>query len=134
MIAEVEVNRDSGHIQVKKVTMVCSGGLFINPDGLKNQLEGGILQGISRTLHEEVQFDRSKVTSLDWRAYPILTFPEVPEIDIVLLERPHEPAEGIGELGTIPVAAAIGNAIFDATGARLRQVPFTPRPSESSSV
>ena len=125
-IAQVEVNRDSGQVRVQNVTAASHCGRIINPDGVKNQLEGGILQGISRTLLEEIGFDQSRVTSLDWRAYPILTFPEASAVDLILLDRPNDPPEGVGELGNIPVAAAIGNAIFNATGVRLRQVPFTP--------
>jgi CO/xanthine dehydrogenase Mo-binding subunit len=99
---------------------------MINPDAVRAQIEGSILQTISRTLHEEVKFDRSRVTTTDWGSYPILTFPEVPKLDIVMIDRPHERPVGVGEAATAPVAAALGNAIFDATGLRLREVPFTP--------
>jgi CO/xanthine dehydrogenase Mo-binding subunit len=98
----------------------------INPDGLRNQIEGCIVQTLSRALHEEVKFDRSRVTSVDWASYPILTFPEVPSVEVVLLDRPSLPPFGAGEAATAPVAAALANAIFDATGIRLRSVPFTP--------
>jgi nicotinate dehydrogenase subunit B len=84
------------------------------------------VQTISRTLHEEVTFDRSRVTSVDWASYPILRFPEAPQIDVVLIDRPDQPLLGAGEAATTPVAAAIANAVFDATGARIRTVPFTP--------
>jgi CO/xanthine dehydrogenase Mo-binding subunit len=100
--------------------------MVVNPDSLRNQIEGCILQTLSRTLHEEVKFDRSKVTSVDWLTYPILTFPEVPVIEVALINRPELPLLGAGEAATAPVAAALGNAIFDATGVRLRTVPFTP--------
>jgi nicotinate dehydrogenase subunit B len=90
------------------------------------QVEGCILQTLSRTLFEEVTFDRARVTSTDWSSYPILTFRDVPKLDIALIDRRHERPLGAGEAAAAPVAAAVGNAIFDATGVRLRQAPFTP--------
>lgn len=126
-IFEVEVNRKSGAIRVKKVTVAHDCGLIVNPDGVRNQVEGGVIQGISRGLMEEVAFDRSTVTTRDWSAYPIITFPDVPdEIDIVLLNRPDLPAVGVGEASTKNVWAGLSNAVFDATGIRLRRLPFTP--------
>ena len=102
-------------------------GLIVNPDGVRNQIEGNVLQAISRTLKEAVAFDGAGVTSLDWASYPILTFAEVPEaVDIVLVDAADKAPVGAGEPATCPVPAAIANAIFDATGARLRTVPFTP--------
>jgi CO/xanthine dehydrogenase Mo-binding subunit len=101
-------------------------GLIINPDGLKNQIEGNTIQSLSRALKEEVQFDEWRIKSIDWETYPILTFSEVPEVEIVLINRPDQPAVGAGEPSTTTTAAAVANAIFDATGARLRQIPFTP--------
>jgi nicotinate dehydrogenase subunit B len=99
---------------------------IINPAALKNQIEGNILQTLSRALFEEVTYDRSRVTSVDWASYPILTFPDVPELAIEMIDRPEQPPLGAGEAASAPVAAALGNAVFDATGARLRTVPFTP--------
>jgi CO/xanthine dehydrogenase Mo-binding subunit len=99
---------------------------MINPDGVKNQVEGNVLQGVSRALYEEVTFDANGVTSLDWATYPILRFPDVPELDIALINRPEMEPLGAGEGATIPPAAAIANAIFDAVGVRLREGPFTP--------
>ena len=84
-----------------------------------------IIQTISRTLLEEVKFDQSRVTTTDWSSYPILAFPDVPKLEIALIDRPHERPVGVGEASTAPVAAALGNAVFDATGLRLREVPFT---------
>lgn len=102
-------------------------GLVINPDGVKNQIEGNVLQTISRTLKEQVAFTRAGVTGLDWSAYPILSFPEVPDaVEVALVNRPNETAVGAGEPAACPVPAAIANAIFDATGARVRNMPFTP--------
>ncbi|TMA06783.1 MAG: xanthine dehydrogenase family protein molybdopterin-binding subunit, partial [Deltaproteobacteria bacterium] len=125
-VADVDVDKSSGSVRVKRITIAHDCGLIINPDGLKNQIEGNIIQGTSRALMEEVQFDASGVKNNDWSSYPIITFPDVPDVEIVLINRPEMPALGAGEPSTIPLAAAIGNAIFNATGARLREVPFTP--------
>jgi len=102
-------------------------GLIINPDGLRRCIEGNVVQGTSRALSEEVAFDRARVTSTDWLSYPILDITEAPEaIDIVLLNRPELPPAGAGESSIRPVAAAIANAVFDASGVRLRRAPLTP--------
>ncbi|HYR45263.1 MAG TPA: molybdopterin cofactor-binding domain-containing protein [Terriglobia bacterium] len=121
---EVAVDRASGKITVRRVTCAHDGGLVVNPDGLRNQIEGSILQTLSRTLHEEVKFDRSRVTSVDWASYPILSPPEVPSVEVALIDRPALAPLGAGEAATAPVAAALGNAVFDATGTRLRKVPL----------
>jgi nicotinate dehydrogenase subunit B len=126
MAMEVTVERTTGKINVLRVTCAHDCGLIINPDSLRNQIEGSIMQTLSRALHEEVKFDRSRVTSIDWISYPILTFPEMPAIEVALIDRPTLPPLGAGEAGTAPVAAALGNAVFDATGLRLRAAPFTP--------
>ena len=126
MAMEVAVNPSNGQIQVRRVTCAHDCGLVVNPDGLRNQVEGCIVQTLSRALHEEVTFDRAKVTSVDWVSYPILRFPEAPAVDVILIDRPNEPLVGAGEAATAPVAAALANAVFDATGVRLRTVPFTP--------
>ena len=127
-IVDLTVDRDSGRIQVGRVVVAHDCGLVVNPDGLKNQVEGNVIQSMSRTLHEEVAFDRSHVTSRDWKGYPILRFEEIPDrIDVVLVNNlPAYPSHGAGEPSTCPTAAAIGNAVFDATGTRLRQTPFRP--------
>ena len=127
VIAEVEVNRASGKIWARKFTVAHDCGQIINPDGLKLCIEGNIVQGVSRTLWEEVAFDRKNVTSVDWVTYPILDITEAPQtIDVVLINHPELAPTGAGEPSSRPIAAAIGNAIFDATGVRLRRVPFTP--------
>ena len=126
-VADVEVNKATGKITVQRITLAHDCGLIVNPDGVKNQVEGNIIQGVSRALLEEVSFDATGVTSLDWASYPILKFPEVPTLDIVLINRQEVSPLGAGELATVPVPAAIANAIFDATGVRLREVPFTPK-------
>jgi CO/xanthine dehydrogenase Mo-binding subunit len=124
MAMEVAVERATGQVRVRRVTCAHDCGLVINPDGLRNQIEGSILQTLSRSLHEEVKFDRSRVTSVDWASYPLLRFPEAPSVEVALLDRPNLPPLGAGEASTAPVAAALANAIFDATGVRLRSVPF----------
>ena len=121
----VAVNKTTGKIAVRRVVCAHDCGLVVNPDGLRNQVEGNILQTLSRTLHEEVTFDKARVTSVDWASYPLLTFPEVPPVQVALIDRPDQPSYGAGEASSAPVAAALANAIFDATGARLRTVPFT---------
>jgi CO/xanthine dehydrogenase Mo-binding subunit len=123
---EIEVDVVSGRIRVTRVVCAQDCGLMINPDAVKAQVEGNILQTLSRTLHEDVTFDRQRVTSVDWASYPILTFPEVPALEIELIQRLDEPPLGAGEAASAPVAAALGNAVFDATGVRLRSVPFRP--------
>jgi nicotinate dehydrogenase subunit B len=125
-VCEVAVNRATGDIRITKVVVAQDCGLIVNPDGVRHQVHGNVIQSISRVLKEAVTFDRAGVTSLDWAAYPILTFPEVPEIETVLIDRPEQPALGVGEAASVPSAAAIANAIFDAAGVRLREVPFTP--------
>ncbi|MFI5109795.1 MAG: xanthine dehydrogenase family protein molybdopterin-binding subunit, partial [Terriglobales bacterium] len=125
-VADVEVNRKSGEVRVKHFAMAQDCGQIINPDGVRNQIEGNVIQTVSRTLKEEVTFDRSQVTSLDWDSYPILTFPEIPEVDIDLIDRPTEKPWGVGEPSAAVVPSAISNAVFDAVGVRLRSVPFTP--------
>jgi nicotinate dehydrogenase subunit B len=125
-VAQVEVNRKTGEIAVTRFYIVHDCGQIINPDGLRNQIEGNIVQTVSRTLKEKVTFDRSMVTSLDWGSYPILTFPEIPDVVIELIDRPNEVPWGGGEPSAAIVPAAISNAVFEATGARLRSVPFTP--------
>jgi len=124
MAMEVAVDRSSGKINVRRITCAHDCGLVVNPDGLRNQIEGCILQTLGRTLHEETTFDRSRVTSVDWKSYPILSFPEVPAVDVALIDRPALPPMGAGEAATAPVAAALANAVFDATGVRLRRVPL----------
>ena len=126
VIADVDVNRADGQVRVKRVVIAHDCGLVINPDGLRNQIEGNVIQAISRTLKEEVKFDSSMLTSLDWISYPILRFPEIPEVVVELLNRPDQPAVGAGEATTSVIPAAIANAIFDVTGTWLRTIPFTP--------
>jgi nicotinate dehydrogenase subunit B len=125
-VAEVEVDRGTGVIKVSKFYLTHDCGQIINPEGLKIQLDGNVIQTVSRTLLEELKFDRSQVTSLDWESYPILKFPQVPEIVIELIDRPTEKPWGAGEPAAAVIPSAISNAVFDATGVRLRSVPYTP--------
>ncbi len=120
----VEVDRASGAIRVLRIACAHDCGLMINPDAVRAQVEGNLLQTLSRTLHEETRFDTQRVTSVDWASYPILRFPEVPEVRIDLVDRPDLPPLGAGEAASAVVAAALGNAVFDATGVRVREVPF----------
>ena len=127
VIAEVDIERASGKIWARKFTVAHDCGQIINPDGLAKCIEGNIVQGVSRTLWEEVTFDRNAVTSVDWVSYPILDITETPgQVDVVLINHPELPPTGAGEPSIRPVAAAIANAIFDATGVRIRRVPFSP--------
>jgi CO/xanthine dehydrogenase Mo-binding subunit len=123
---EVAVDRASGQIAIERVVCAHDCGQIINPDGVRAQVEGSILQTISRVLMEEVMFDRSRVVSVDWASYPILRFSAVPRIDIELIDRPTEKPVGAGEAACTAVGAALANAVHDATGTRLRTVPFMP--------
>ena len=130
-VVDVEVDRKSGVIKVPRVVMAADLGLVVNPDGAKNQLEGGIVQAVSLTLKEQVAFDRRQITSRDWSAYPALTFTEVPSIDIVLMQR-SDPSLGAGEGSLPPTSAALANAFAHATGRRLRELPMTPERVKAS--
>lgn len=122
---DVRVSPD-GAIRLERAVIAADAGQVIDPSGLANQLEGGFLQAASWTLHEEVRFDVRRITSTDWESYPILSFAEVPEVETVLIDRSEEPILGAGEATQGPTPAAIANAVFDATGVRLRRTPFTP--------
>lgn len=127
VIAEVEVNTKTGKVWARKYTVAQDAGLIINPNLLKMTIEGNVVQGTSRALKEEVTFDAKNVTSIDWLTYPILDITEAPEtIDVVLINRPEIAPTGAGEASMRPLAAAVANAIYDATGVRMRQAPFTP--------
>jgi len=132
-VAEVEADRRSGQIRVNRVVVAHDCGQIINPDGVRAQIEGCVIQTTSRALKEELKWDRSRVTSLDWVSYPILTFPEVPRVEIELIDRPAEPPWGVGEPAAAVVPSAISNAVFDALGVRLRTIPYTPERVKAAS-
>ncbi len=123
---EVEVNRQSGRIRVIRAVASSDTGQIVNPDGVMNQIEGGMIQSLSWSLKEEVKFDDTKVLSNDWSSYPILTFSEVPPVSVVLIDRPGSPFLGTGEASQGPTIGALANAVFDATGVRFRRLPLTP--------
>ena len=122
VVAEVEVEAE---VRLRRVWCAADAGLVINPDGARNQLEGGIVQAASHTLKEQVRLDETGVAGTDWTGYPILRFSEVPEIVTELIEAPEHPTLGMGECTFGPTAAAIGNAVAHALGARIRDMPLT---------
>lgn len=124
-VAHLRVDETSGAIRLLKLTYAQDCGLIINPDGVRNQVEGNAIQSASRALKEEIRFDEYRVLSRDWESYPILTFTEIPEIEIVLINRPDEPSVGVGEPAGNTAAPAIANAVYAARGIRLHQIPFT---------
>jgi nicotinate dehydrogenase subunit B len=126
VIAEVEVDAASGVIKVPRAFAVADAGQIVNPDGLTNQIQGGIIQSTSWTLHEQVRFNRDGITSRDWQGYPILTMQEVPHVAVELIDRPSEKSLGAGEGAQGPAVAAIVNAFANATGKRIRELPLTP--------
>jgi CO/xanthine dehydrogenase Mo-binding subunit len=126
-VAEVEVNRKTGKIRATHIVVVQDNGLTINPRAVKLGIEAGVVQTVGRTLLEEVTFDRSNVTSLDWDGYPIIRFMDVPTVDVITIDQPNLRATGSGEPSVNPIGPAIGNAVFDAAGIRLRSLPMNPK-------
>jgi CO/xanthine dehydrogenase Mo-binding subunit len=126
VVADVEVDRASGRVRVTHTYAATDAGLVINPDGLTAQIEGGVIQSASWTLHEEVKFDKNGILSRDWSNYPILTMPDVPTVEVALINRPAERSLGAGEGSQGPTVAAIANAFAHATGKRIRDLPFHP--------
>jgi nicotinate dehydrogenase subunit B len=125
-VVNVTIDRATGDLDVTRIFVAHDCGLIVNPDGLRNQIEGNALQAMSRAIKEQVTYDAHGVTSIDWETYPIVRFSEVPQMEVALVNRIHEPIRGAGEPTTTVIAPAINNAIFDASGIRLRQAPFTP--------
>jgi CO/xanthine dehydrogenase Mo-binding subunit len=123
-IAEVAIDRGSGAVSVPRVWAAVDSGLIINPDGLTNQMEGGIIQSVSWTLKEEVRFDKGGILARDWASYPVITMPEVPKVEIELINRPNERPLGSGEGSQGPAVAAVVNALANATGKRIRDLPL----------
>jgi nicotinate dehydrogenase subunit B len=128
-IAEIEMDKKTGKISIRRITVAQDCGMIANPDGVKNQIEGNVLQGVSRALFEEVHLDESGLQTVDWGTYRTLRFEDLPEFEILLMNRPELGFLGVGEAAVIPIPAAIANALFDATGARLREAPLIPQGS-----
>jgi CO/xanthine dehydrogenase Mo-binding subunit len=126
IVVDIAIDRDSGVVRVLRAYATMDAGQIITPDGARNQVEGGIVQATSWTLKEAVKNSATAIESIDWASYPIIRFDEVPEIQVTLLDRPELPPLGVGEAAQGPTAAAIANAVADATGARLRDLPLTP--------
>jgi CO/xanthine dehydrogenase Mo-binding subunit len=123
---EIEANRETGQVRVVRAVSAVDAGQVVSPDGIRNQIEGAIVQATSWTLYESVTFDNTRITSIDWATYPILRFDSAPDsVDVHIIDRPRQPFLGAGEAGQGPTAAAIANAIADATGQRIRDLPFT---------
>jgi CO/xanthine dehydrogenase Mo-binding subunit len=126
VVTDVEIDRASGKVRVAQAWAAADSGLIINPDGLRNQIEGGILQSTSWTLYEQVRFDKSGIQSRDWASYPIMTMPDVPKVTVELINRTDQTSKGAGEASHGPAVAAIANAVANATGKRLRDLPLDP--------
>jgi CO/xanthine dehydrogenase Mo-binding subunit len=127
IIAEVKVHRDTGVVEIPRLVCAHDCGVIVNPETIRHVIDRQLVYGVSRTMYEEVRFDENKVTSVDWLTYPVIKMGGVPpSIEIVLIDRPEQPMSGAAEMALGPIPAAIGNAVFDATGVRLRRVPFTP--------
>jgi nicotinate dehydrogenase subunit B len=126
VVADVEVDRATGVVRVTRAWAAVDAGLAVNPDGVVNQIEGGLIQSASWTLKEALKFDRSGVKTKSWTDYPILRFTEVPTVEVEVIQRPTERYLGVGEGSQGPTAGAIANAFAAATGRRLRDIPFTP--------
>ena len=126
VVADVIVNTQTGNVRVDQAFAVADAGLIINPNGLKNQIEGGLIQATSWSLMEQVAYSTERINTQQWSDYPILRFPEVPRLKVDLINRPNEKSLGVGEGAHGPMAAAIANAIYSACGQRLRETPFKP--------
>ncbi len=123
----LRVERETGEIRLGRIVAAVDSGQPINPNGIRNQIEGAVVQSASWTLLEAVRFDRTRITSTDWGSYPVMRFPSLPErVEVHVVPRPGQPFLGTGEAGQGPTAAAIANAVRDATGARLRDLPLLP--------
>jgi CO/xanthine dehydrogenase Mo-binding subunit len=125
IVAEVSAERSTGKVRVERAWAAVDAGRVVNPDGLRNQIEGGMVQASSWTIEEAVRFNGKRITSVDWSGYPILTFESAPSVEIALIDRPAEPSLGAGEAVAGPMGAAIANAVFAATGARVRELPIS---------
>ena len=127
IVIDIEVNRKTGGLKLSRAVAAVDAGLIVNPDGLRNQIEGGIIQSSSWTLLESVQHDRTRIATRSWADYPILRFEDIPPVQVHLIDRPDERSLGVGEGSQGPTAAAIANALANTTGKRIRALPFTPQ-------
>jgi CO/xanthine dehydrogenase Mo-binding subunit len=134
VVADIEVDPETGVVRVARLSAAADAGLIINPDGFRNQIEGGLIQSASWTLRESVAFDKTRMLTRSWADYPILRFPDIPRVDVTLINRPEAPSVGVGEGAQGPTVAAISNAIADALGKHLRDVPFTPERVKQAAV
>jgi nicotinate dehydrogenase subunit B len=125
-VAEVEVDRRSGVVRVKRLVCAHDCGLIVNPEALRGTIQANLIQSMGRALKEEVTFDHANVTSVDWNSYPVARWQDIPELEVILINHIENAPTGAGEPSSRPTAAAINNAIFDATGVRIRRIPFTP--------
>jgi isoquinoline 1-oxidoreductase len=125
-VVDLAVAPDTGLVTVERLVVAQDTGMMVNPDGVRHQVQGNVVQALGRVLKEQVRFDAAGVASREWGSYPLLTFPELPPIEVVLMPRQEEAPMGAGESASLPGAPAIANALFDATGVRLRRAPFTP--------
>src|SRR5262249_58141550 len=132
MVAHVAVDEMTGAVRVRRMVVAHDCGLIVNPDGVRNQVEGNVMQALSRALKEEVRFDAGGQTTVDWEGYPILTFSEAPEMEVALINRPDEPALGAGEPATVTVAAAVAHTVLPAPPARATPGPFPPQPQRAA--
>jgi nicotinate dehydrogenase subunit B len=124
---EVEVERETGEVRVGRIACAVDSGDVVNPDGIRNQIEGGIVQSLSWTLYESVTWDARRITSRDWARYPVVRFPAVPKsLEVDIIDRPLQPFLGTGEASQGPAAAALANAVADAVGLRVREIPLSP--------
>ncbi|HWI13253.1 MAG TPA: molybdopterin cofactor-binding domain-containing protein, partial [Burkholderiales bacterium] len=124
---EVDVDRNSGRVHPVRVVVAVDSGEAVNPDGIRNQIEGGVVQSLSWTLYESVAFDGTRITSRDWSGYPIVRFSNVPDsVEVHIINRQGMPFLGTGEATQGPASAALANAVADATGARIRDLPLSP--------
>ncbi len=124
-VADVAIDKKSGEIAVTRITVGHDAGMMVNPAGVQHQIHGNVIQSTSRALKETLTFENSTIAAKEWGAYPVLTFPEVPDVDVMMMPRPYDPPLGAGESASVPSAAAIANAVFDATGIRFRELPIT---------
>jgi CO/xanthine dehydrogenase Mo-binding subunit len=125
-IAEVEVVRTSGEVRLRRVLTVCEPGLLVNPDGLRSQIEGAVIMGLGLALREAVRYEQGRILNARFASYPIPAFPDLPQLETILITNPDQPPGGGGTPAIFPIAAAVSNAVFDAVGKRIPDLPLSP--------